>query len=162
MLSDFKARALRSIPTPSMVVLIEIFHEDAGTNIHPLPELWYLVSCSLLYYLSSYSHMMSNLCLASEALSSVSWFIVFHIVTFKVTMVTTFLHLRKFCLGFVVDFSNIGVRPPKLGLKCWNATSMPWYYVHFWISILCKGINNISYQLNITITVLLKQCFVIK
>ena len=37
LMSGFKARGLRSIPTPPMMALTVFFHADALTNVYPFP-----------------------------------------------------------------------------------------------------------------------------
>ena len=51
LLSDFRARGLKSVPIPLMMALTEFFHADTEINIHPLPELRYFF---LLCYDSFY------------------------------------------------------------------------------------------------------------
>ena len=46
LLSDFRMRRPRSIPTPPMMRLTEFFHEDAEIKVHSLPISWYLISTS--------------------------------------------------------------------------------------------------------------------
>ena len=111
--SDFRARDSIIIPTPPIVVLTEFFHADAVTNVHPLPVLWYLIS-SLWSYLCSCMHIMSMLWFIAEAVSSVSWPILFKVLMVNVAICIVLLHFSNFCfsLSSVADFSNIGARVP--------------------------------------------------
>ena len=70
LLSDLKARELRSIPTPPIKALAEFFHADAETKVHPLPVLWYFSSSLLGWNQCSCMYMMSILCLAVETVRS--------------------------------------------------------------------------------------------
>ena len=52
------------------------------------------------------------LCSAADAVTSSSWFIVFHVLTLNITMLAMFLHLSKLGLGSVADFQNTKARAP--------------------------------------------------
>ena len=54
-------------------------------------------------------HMMSLFLLAADAVTSGSWFIVFHVLVLKIAMLTVILPLSKFGLGSeVVFFQTLG------------------------------------------------------
>ena len=53
---------------------------------------------------------MSILCSTVNTVSSGSWFIVFKVLTLKVTMLKMILHLSKFGLDSVADFSIVEAR----------------------------------------------------
>ena len=105
LLTDLKARGLRNIPTPPKTVLTDFFHADADTNVHPLPVSSYLSSNSRWSYLYSFTHMMSILCSAADAVSSVRRYIVFKIQTFNVAMLTAFTS-KQVSFGLCIFFEH--------------------------------------------------------
>ena len=111
--SVFNALGPRSIPTPPTDALIEFFHADTVTSIHPLPVSWYLIS-SVCVYRCSCMQIMSILCSTADAVSSDSWPILFRVLTLNVAICIACLHFSSFCLSLssVADFSNTEARAP--------------------------------------------------
>ena len=106
LLSVFNALGPISIPTPPTVALTEFFNADTVASIHPLPVSWYLTSLACVY-LCSCMHIMSILCSTADAVSSVSWPILFKVLTLNVGICIACLHFSSFCcLSSVADFSN--------------------------------------------------------
>ena len=97
--SVFNALGPRSIPTPPTDALIEFFHADTVTSIHPLPVSWYLIS-SVCVYRCSCMQIMSILCSTADAVSSDSWPILFRVLTLNVAICIVCLHLSSFLFEF--------------------------------------------------------------
>ena len=106
LLSDFRARWLRNIPTSPMTALTDFSRADVEINVYPLPESWYFISTPQWWYLCSCTNTIFILCSATDAVSSGSWLILLKVIMLSVAVCTVFLHLSNFCLGFsfVVDF----------------------------------------------------------
>ena len=113
LLSVFNALGPKSIPTPPTDALIEFFHADTVTSIHPLPVSWYLIS-SVCVYRCSCMQIMSILCSTADAVSSGSWPILFRVLRLNVAICIVCLHFSSFCLSLssVADFSNTEARAP--------------------------------------------------
>ena len=110
--SDFNAFGPISFPTPPTVILTKFFHADTVASVHSLPVSWYLIS-SLCVYLCSFMHIMSILCSTADAVSSVSWPILFKFLTLSVAICVVCLHFNSFYyLSSVADFSNTKARAP--------------------------------------------------
>ena len=136
LLSDFRVRELRSVPTPPLTALTEFFHADAETNIHPLPVLWYSISTSLWWYLCSCTYTMSVMlyhrCQLQFLANS----------NIKCHYLYCALHLSNFCLSSVANFFNTGARVPTstecvLFLPVWWVMQFGqmvwvWVMVIFW------------------------------
>ena len=111
LLSVFSTLGPMSIPTPPIDALTEFFHADTVTSIHPLPVSWYLIS-SVWVYRCSCIQIMSILCSTADAVSSVSWPILFRVLTLNVAICIVCLHFSSVCLSSVADFSNTEARAP--------------------------------------------------
>ena len=98
-----------SIPTPPIVSLTEFFHADTVASVHPLPVSWYLIS-SVWVYRRSCMQIMSILCSTADAVTSVSWPILFRVLTLNVAICIVCLHFSSFCLSSLADFSNTEAR----------------------------------------------------
>ena len=100
-----------------MMALTDVFHVDAETNAHQLPVKHFYQFLFAVICLRSCTHMISLLCLVTDATSSDSWFIIFKILMLNITVLTILLHLRKFCLflglGCVSDYSQEIELPPQ-------------------------------------------------
>ena len=105
--SDFTVWGLRSIHTPPMTALMEFFHADTETNVHPLPVSWHSIFSSLLSYLCSCMYTMSIWCSNTDAVSLGSWPIPFKVLTLNVTTWTVFLHLSNFGLDLSLSLSSV-------------------------------------------------------
>ena len=114
LLSDFRARGLRSIPTLPMTELTEFLPADADSNIHPLPISLYFTSASLWWYMCSCMHTMSMLCSTADAASSDCWPVLFKVLTINVAICIVRFHLSNFhlCLSFLADFFNNRTKAP--------------------------------------------------
>ena len=110
---DFRARVPISISTPSIISLTEFYHADAETNVHPLAVSWYLISF-LWRYQCSCMHIISMLWSITEAVSSVSWPILFKVLTLNVAICIVCLHFSNFyfSLSSLAGFSNTEARNP--------------------------------------------------
>ena len=104
-----------------MVVLTKFY---ADIKVHPLPDLWNLSSNSLWssVFLEAYDVCILFGCIA---VSSSSWFIVFHILT---------LNVGTFGFGSEVDFSNTraistGYVPCCLSRRAMQFGSLIWIWV---------------------------------
>ena len=104
--SVFNAFGPRSIPTPPTDALIEFFHADTVTSIHPLPVSWYLIS-SVCVYRCSCMQIMSILCSTADAVSSDSWPILFRVLTLNVAICIVCLHFSSFCLSLIIWKSDL-------------------------------------------------------
>ena len=93
--------------------MTEFFHADAVASVNPLPVLWYLIY-SLWVYLCSCMHIMSMLSSITDAVSSVSFPILFNVLTLNVAICIVCLHYSNFCfsLSAEADFSNTEARAP--------------------------------------------------
>ena len=94
LLSVFNALGPINIPTPPTVALIEFFHADIVTSVHPLPASWYLIS-SVCVCLCSCMQIMSTLCSTADAVSSGSWPIQFKVQTLNVATCIVCLHFSS-------------------------------------------------------------------
>ena len=126
-ISYFRAHGLIRIPALPIAALTEFSHADVETNVHPLSVSWYFIS-SLWRYLCSCMHIMSMLWSIAEAVSSVSWPILFKVLTLNDVVCIVLLHFSYFCssLCSVAEFSNTGARAPALAgrtpfLIAWRA-----------------------------------------
>ena len=54
LLSDFRARRLRSIPSLAMLALTEFFLADVGINVHPLPVFYFYFTMMVSVFLYAY------------------------------------------------------------------------------------------------------------
>ena len=100
--SVFNALGPRSIPTLPTDALIEFFHADTVTSIHPLPVSWYLIS-SVCVYRCSCMQIMSILCSTADAVGSDSRPILFRVLTLNVAICIVCLHLSSFCLSWFFE-----------------------------------------------------------
>ena len=108
LLSDFRARGLRSIPTLTTTELTEFLPADADSNIHPLPISLYFTSASQWWYMCFCMHTMSMLCSTADAASSDCWPVLFKVLTINVAICIVRFHLSNFCLclSSLADFSS--------------------------------------------------------
>ena len=125
------ALGLSSIPTPPMVALMEFFHADADTNVHPLPVSWYFISSSLWSNLCSCTQIMSIFFSSADAVSSGSWFIVFSVLTLNVARFKVCLHFSRcvLLLGSMVVFLDMVSRATTsvVGVSCLSALDVMWF-----------------------------------
>ena len=89
------------IPTPLIMVLTEIFHADAKTNLHRLPVSWYFKSLLLIYQCFS-MHIMSMLWTIAEAVDSTGWPILFKVLNLNVVICIVPLHFSN-----IVTYSQL-------------------------------------------------------
>ena len=98
LLSDCRARGLRSIPIAPIAAFTEFLHVDEDINVQPLLVSWYFISCSLLWYLCSCMYTMSMLCFTADAVNYGNWPIRFKVLSLNVAIGIVLLLLRNLCL----------------------------------------------------------------
>ena len=135
--SDFWARGPISIPT----------HADAVASVHPLREMWYLIS-ALCVYLCSWMNIMSMLWSIGDAASSVSCPILFKVLTLNVAICIVRLHFINFCLSSVADFSNSEARAQASAgcapfLPAWRAMRFG-HVVWVWVMVIFRWLFSLT------------------
>ena len=168
LLSDFRACRLLSIPTPSIMALTEFFHDDAVTNVHPLPVSWYFISSLLWWYLCSCTHSMPMLWSIEDAVSSGRWPILFKDITVSFAICIVLLYLSSFCLCLrsVADFSKTGAKvttsaehisflPALRVMQFWHVVSVRVMIIFRWLYLY---LINRSHNRIYIIIIILSHC----